>query len=180
MSQVKKGSALLAGIMAASIAGPAVAQSCMRPAEHTAFNLRTLQSQLMVAALACNGDAEYNNFVRRFQGDLAGAYREIQGYFRRTAGGSHQRALDGFITTLANSHSEDGIRQGSNFCANVTPLFRVAMSQTSAASLAELAVERNLVNPHTASTCPDQPTRPAVTPRGKTRPAATRTASAAR
>lgn len=148
---------LLIGGLAAVIAGPAIAQSCVQSAERTAFDVRALQSQLMVAALSCGKDAEYNAFVRKFQGELAASYRGIQGHFRRTAGGSHQRELDGYITQLANAQSQDGIRAGSHFCPLVTPLFQQALSQTNASSLAELAVERNVINPLAAPTCAAAP-----------------------
>lgn len=168
---------LLGGIAAAAIAGPAIAQSCVQASERTAFDVRALQSQLMVAALTCNRDEEYNAFVRKFQGELAGSYRTIQSHFRRTAGRSHQRELDEFITQLANAHSQDGIRQGSQFCPLVTPLFQVALSQSNAAALAEVTMERNVLNPLTATTCPERPAAPAAsTPSRRTRPAGQRTA----
>lgn len=171
---------LLLGGLAAVIAGPAIAQSCVQPAERTAFDVRALQSQLMVAALTCNRDSDYNAFVRRFQGELASAYRDIQGHFRRTAGGGHQRALDGYITQLANEQSQDGIRAGSHFCPLVTPLFQAALSQPNAAALANLSAERNVLNPLAAPTCSAAaPAR--STPARSTRPAAgTRSAAATR
>jgi heme-degrading monooxygenase HmoA len=89
---------LLIGGLAALVAGPAIAQTCLQPAERTAFDVRALQSKLMVAALSCSQDAAYNAFVRKFQGELTGAYRGVQGHFRRTAGGAHQRELDGFVS----------------------------------------------------------------------------------
>jgi len=165
---------LLLGGLAAAIAGPAIAQSCLQPAERAAFEVRALQSQLMVAALTCSRDGDYNAFVRKFQGDLAASYRGIQGHFRRTAGSGHQRALDSFITTLANEQSQDGIRAGSHFCPLATPLFQVALAQSNVQGLAEVAAERNLINPMAAPTCPATPTR-------TTRPAArTRSAAATR
>lgn len=153
---------LMLGGLAAVIAGPAIAQSCVQPSERAAFEVRALQSQLMVAALACQKDADYNAFVRKFQGELAGSYRDIQGHFRRTAGNGHQRALDGFITTLANEQSQDGIRAGSHFCPLVTPLFQQALTQSSVQGLADLAVERNVLNPLATPACP--PPAPRATP----------------
>lgn len=158
----------LAALGAVMFAAPALAQACVQPAERTAFEIRALQSQLMVAALSCNRDGDYNSFVRKFQADLAGSYRTIQAHYRRT-GGNSQREMDGFITALANAHSQDGIRQGSRFCPNITPLFTMALSQSNAAALAELVQERNVLNPLETATCPDRP--------APARRAATRTAS---
>jgi hypothetical protein len=107
----------------------------------------------MVAALACNQDAAYNTFVRRFQGDLAGAYRGVQGHFRRTAGGSHQRDLDAFITQMANAHSQEQIRAGSQYCPMMTPIFNLANGLPGGDSLATFSRERNVLNPLTTSDC---------------------------
>jgi hypothetical protein len=154
---------LLIGGLAAVIAGPAVAQSCLQPAERTAFDLRALQSQLMVVALQCQRDNDYNAFVRRFQGDLAGAYRTMEGHFGRTG---NRRSIDVFITQLANEQSQDGIRAGSHYCPLNTPLFQVALAQPNAAALSQMTVERNIINPITTPACPATPARatPAARP----------------
>jgi len=156
---------LLIGGLAAFVAGPAIAQTCLQPAERTAFDVRALQSKLMVAALSCSQDAAYNAFVRKFQGELAASYRDIQGHFRRTAGNAHQRELDGFITQLANAHSQDGIRAGSQFCPLVTPLFQLALAQTNAQALADFTQERNVLNPISTPACPAAAATPAPAPR---------------
>jgi hypothetical protein len=144
---------LLLGGLAALMGGPAIAQSCMQPAEQNAFYVRALQSQLMVAALTCGRDADYNAFVRKFQRDLQASYNGIQSHYRRTTGGAAQRELDQYITTLANAQSQDGIRAGSHFCPLVTPLFQMALAKNDVASLAEFAMERNLINPISTTTC---------------------------
>ena len=143
---------LLAGL-AAGIAGPAIAQSCVQASERTAFDVRALQSQLMVAALACGRDADYNAFVRKFQGDLGRSYHTIAGHFRRTSGAAGQRELDAYITTLANAQSQDSIRQGSFYCPQVAPLFPLALAQSNAQGLAELAADRNVLNPLATQAC---------------------------
>src|SRR3712207_3669409 len=92
---------LVAGLCAVAIASPAMAAGvCMQPAEKTAFEVHSLQSALMVAALNCRQEDAYNSFVTKFRGDLGGAYRGVSGHFRRTGGGT--RKLDEYITNLAN------------------------------------------------------------------------------
>ena len=154
---------LLLGGLAAVMAGPAIAQSCLQASERTAFEVRALQSQLMVAALSCGRDNDYNAFVRKFQGELASSYRDIAGHFRRTAGGGHQRALDSYITQLANEQSQDGIRAGSHFCPLVTPLFQAALAQPNAQALASLSTERNVLNPIAVPACAAAAPAPART-----------------
>ena len=145
---------LAAGLAAALLASPAVAQTCMRPAEKTAFEVRALQSQLMVAALLCKQDEQYNSFVRQYQGQLSGAWEGMSTYYRRANGAVGVRSRDNFVTELANVQQMDSRRQGSNFCQNVAPLFTAAMAapRTSEA-LATLAVQNNISNPHGSSEC---------------------------
>ncbi|WP_137177591.1 hypothetical protein [Roseomonas sp. AR75] len=166
----------LLGGLAAVVAGPAIAQSCLQSAERTAFEVRALQSQLMVAALACNRDNDYNAFVRKFQGDLAASYRGVESHYRRTAGRNSARETDGFITQLANAQSQDGIRAGSHFCPLVTPLFQVALSARNVEELAMISVERNVLNPLSTPTCTTSsaPARPAARQAANTRSAARR------
>ena len=147
---------LVAGLAAAlaSAALPAVAQAqaCIQPVEKTAFDVRALQSQLMVAALACGEQDKYNAFVTRYQGELGGAYRAMATSYRRAGG---QKALDSYITTLANAQSQDGIRQGSHFCRNALPMFDAAMaSAANGAALQQVALANNLSNPHGFGACP--------------------------
>lgn len=149
---------ILAGVLAAGIAGPAFAQACVQPAERSAFEIRALQSQLMVTALTCSRDQDYNAFVTKFRRDLGAAYGSIETHFRRTSGGNFQRARDGFITQLANDHSQDGLRQGTAFCPNAVALFQVALAQTDMNSLATLASDRNILNPMAAPACPERAT----------------------
>jgi hypothetical protein len=126
--------ALLATVTVAALGvaatGTAIAQACVNAREQQAFHLRALQTHLMVGALSCGMHDRYNAFVTRWQSDLAGAHRNLTGYFNRTQGG--QRALNEYITALANAQSQEGIRLGSTFCGRVGPLFeRVALIQTS-------------------------------------------------
>lgn len=117
-------------VLGIAATGTAVA-SCVNAREKSAFELRALQTHLMVGALSCGMHDRYNAFVTRWQSDLAGAHRNLSGYFNRAAGG--QRALNEYITSLANAQSQEGIRLGSTFCGKVGPLFeRVATIQNSA------------------------------------------------
>jgi opacity protein-like surface antigen len=157
---------LAAGLVAVAISAPAMAQTCVQPAEKAAFDVRALQSQLMVAALSCQQEEQYNTFVRQYNAELGTAYKGINAHYRRTAGARGQSSLDGYITSLANAQSQDGIRQGSNFCRNVLPLFTAALAAPkSEQGLALVAVQNNLSNPHGRSECGG-----AATPAARTAP----------
>ena len=119
--------ALLATVTVAALGiaatGTAVAQACANPREHSAFQLRALQTHLMVGALSCGVHDRYNAFVTRWQSDLAGAHRNLTGYFNRAYGNRGQRELNEYITSLANAQSQESIRLGSSFCGRIGPLF---------------------------------------------------------
>jgi hypothetical protein len=166
---------LLVAGLAAGIAGPAIAQSCLPAAERQAFDVRAVQSQLQVAALLCRDqgypqlEQEYRSFVQKFSPEFQAPARSIQAHFRRTAG-RDPRALDSFITNLANAHQQDASRSGTQFCTMAPALFRAALAQSSASGLAELAVERNILNLVDTPACPAA-TTPAAATRQTNRPA---------
>ncbi|MHB0704631.1 hypothetical protein ACX4MT_21535 [Roseomonas mucosa] len=156
---------LLAGLAAAfaGAATPALAQSCIQPSEKTAFDVRALQSQLMVVALTCKHEDVYNEFVKRYNPQLHGAYKTIDASYRRAGG---QKALDSYITSLANVQSQEGIRMGSRFCQNSADLIKTALeAPNDVTALSRLAVANNLSNPHGRPECATTTaavTRPAV------------------
>jgi hypothetical protein len=125
----------------------------MQPAEKTAFDIRALQSQLLVAALACGQHDNYNAFVRKNQAELGTAFRTLGTYFRRTEGAQHQRQLDQYITELANSQSRVSIDRGSFFCNEQAPLFQAAMAANGANELAQVSVTRQVHQALSAPVC---------------------------
>ncbi len=153
---------LLAGVAALMMLAPGIAsaqQACVQPTEKTAFDIRALQSQLLVAALACGQHDDYNAFVRKNQAELATAFRNLAAHFRRTAGNQHQRQLDQYITELANSQSRVSIDRGSFFCREQVPLFQAAMAANGAAELAQVSVTRQVHQSLTTPMCPAAPAR---------------------
>ena len=115
--------------------GTALAQSCVNAREKSAFELRALQTHLMVGALSCGMGDRYNAFVTRWQSDLAAAHRNLSGYFNRAYGSRGQSQLNEYITSLANAQSQEGIRQGSHFCGRIGPMFEQVSALRNAAEL---------------------------------------------
>ncbi|MCK8783142.1 hypothetical protein M0638_01950 [Roseomonas sp. NAR14] len=152
--------AILSGLCAAAIALPASA-ACLQPAERAAFDVQALKSHLMVTAIACRHEDQYNAFVTRFQRDLSAAGRAVQAHFRRAYGRAHQRELDSYITNLANAQSQEGIRQGSFFCRDQTPAFQQVMAMQGASALAQLSQERRVINVYGTEACATPPVREA-------------------
>jgi hypothetical protein len=164
--------AALAGVL---IAGPALAQACLRPEERSAIEIRALRSYLMVAALQCrtgqsyNAPEGYNAFLRKFGSELSTADRVAASHFQRSYGGASRGGrLDQYNTNLANEHSQDALRSGAFFCRDAQPLFQMVV-QTTATELPRLVNERNIIEGYEAPDCSAAPARAAPTRRAARR-----------
>lgn len=148
--------AVLSAFAAASLllGQVASAQTCARPSEVSAFAVAGLKSQLMVTALSCDARDRYNDFVRRFQPDLMAKERALDGYFRRAFGRRAQQEHDDYITSLANTQSEAGIKEGTLFCKQNAGLFDAVLALPNGADLAGFASSQDLVQPITLLACP--------------------------
>lgn len=140
---------IIAGLITASIAGPAFAQ-CMQPVERPAFDVSALQSQLMVLALTCGQQDEYNRFMTTHRSVVFSAYTDVQRHFRRAGG---PRAYDAYSTNTANIHSQAGISQGSLFCTNQQTLFPAALAARTRDELSALSQERQIRRAYEPAVC---------------------------
>ena len=153
----------LIGLLGAGLlcSGVAVAQQCARPADVSALAVAGLKSKLMVTALTCSQQDGYNEFVVRFRSDLLAQERALHAYFARAVGGGRaQRAHDDYITSLANTLSESGIRQGTLFCQLNAGIFTEVLTLAQGADLARYAADKALPQPIEVVACP-VPTRTA-------------------
>jgi hypothetical protein len=148
---------LAAGLLSAGIAA---AQPCAKPADLTALDVASLKSKLMVTALTCNQQDRYNDFVNRFRSDLTAHERALRAYFARAFGGRAQREQDDYITSLANTQSQSGIRQGTLFCQQNVGIFAEVMALAKGSELPSYAATKQLAQPMVVSACPS-PTRTA-------------------
>ncbi|MBN9510986.1 MAG: hypothetical protein J0I21_17995 [Alphaproteobacteria bacterium] len=156
---------LISAVAAAALfSGTAFAQPCMRPAEKAAFDVAGLKSELMVVAIACQLRDKYNGFVGRYRSALVAQERALNGYFSRTSGHRAQQEHDVYITNLANSQSQDGIREGTLFCTQHLSMFDEVMALKSDHELAGYAQTKGLTQPIALIECPVAPVR---TPRAK-------------
>lgn len=140
---------------------------CVPEAAQHAFEVTALKSQLMVAALSCRQDSQYNSFIERNRPHLVSHDQTLMAWFRRTYGGQGVRRFDDFITSLANAQSQEGIRQGTSFCGNMTPFFAEVSNVRTSDAMVTLASSKEFGAPRTQA-CP------AATPpaRGRTQRAA--------
>lgn len=95
----------------------ATAAPCMTHEEKSAFDMRALQSQLMIVVLHCSGGG-YNAFMQQHQAELNDAYRTIGSYFARVNRTSGEEERDAYITQLANAQEELGLHR-ADFCVSM-------------------------------------------------------------
>ena len=107
-------------LLAAGAAGAA----CAKPGERLAFDLRVVQTELMVAALSCGERAAYNGFVKKFGGDLAAGGTAMRSYFRRAYGSAGEARLTSHVTALANRAALRRVEPGVDFCSQAVSVLR--------------------------------------------------------
>ena len=129
-------SLLAAGLLTSQMAA---AQNCVRPADRTAFDVAGLKSQLMVAAITCDASERYNSFILRYRTDLVAQEKVLTAYFARNFGRKAQAQHDDYITALANSVSQNGLKAGSAFCERTMPAFDSVMKLHGATELSDFA-----------------------------------------
>ncbi|MBV8093661.1 MAG: hypothetical protein JOY71_03310 [Acetobacteraceae bacterium] len=139
---------------------------CASPADQQAFELTALRSELMVIAVNCHEDEQYNEFMRRYQPYLATTQHELDTYFKRQYGRRAQQEEDAYITSLANAQATEALKQGSDFCSRNLSLFKEAKMLPTEHDLAEYAAGKDVV-PGSFGACePAAPTP--VAARGRT------------
>lgn len=90
------------------------------PRGERAMAVRFLQSELMVAALACNARQHYGDFVNRYKVSLVSSGRDLQNHFEKAHGQKKGFAeLNRFVTRLANKASGRMASLGADFCADM-------------------------------------------------------------
>ena len=112
-----------------SLTLPAMAVApCANEAEREAMAMRVLQSEFMMAGVACNQAQAYNTFITRYQPIISAEGLKLKAYFTRTGGGEKQ--LNDFITDLANAWSQVHMKDMKGFCTSTWERMWVANSKT--------------------------------------------------
>ena len=101
-----------------------VDELCAKEALVNAVTLRSLQSKLMVAALACDGaQSRYNNFALKYQKELGKNGTLIMSYFKCKAGKKATAQFDKMITKIANLASVLNSENHDDFCDEAQGVF---------------------------------------------------------
>ncbi len=140
----------------------AMAQTCARPADRTAFDVAGLKSQLMVTAITCEATERYNTFIARYRPDLLTQEKVLNAYFVRNFGKKAQAQHDDYITSLANTQSQNGLKAGTAFCERNISAFDEVMKLHGGVELSDFATGTAPVQPIELIACPDRPARATV------------------
>jgi hypothetical protein len=155
---------LMSGVtaIALGLSGTAGATNkCATPNDQQVFDLAALKSELLVLAINCNDDADYNAFVNRYKPLLAGNEKSFTDYFKRAYGRKAQQEQDRYITDLANIQVTSGMRQKSDFCPHDSAIFQEVLALPVQAELAQYAAAKDLLPPQ-IDACPGAAPAPAA------------------
>jgi hypothetical protein len=150
----------LALALAATLCAPVAIGSprCLTPPERTAFEVRVLQTEMMVAALTCRGvgghdfSAHYAQFVENNREALKVHAGVLRSHFRRSFGAAAETHLDRYVTSLANDLSRASMSGSGTFCPQQGALFERA-ARTGPGDVARFASERAAVHPPGLPVC---------------------------
>ncbi|MCT6880133.1 MAG: hypothetical protein M3Z67_06605 [Commensalibacter sp.] len=127
--------------------------ACHNSPAHEAFNVQGLKSELMVTALSCNAQTQYNDFITKFRPVLATQETKLNSYFRTTYGRQAQKAHDDYITQLANVQSSQGLKAGTIFCLQRLNMFDEIKYLNTSSDLSEYADAKDIVQPTSFEIC---------------------------
>jgi|JI9StandDraft_2_1071091.scaffolds.fasta_scaffold53681_3 hypothetical protein len=106
------------------VAGPAFAAKkksaeppCVKGKVLSAFQMRMLQTELVVGALSCKLTPRYNDFVVAYRPDLMSAHRSLMAYFAR------ESRLEDYKSRTANEVSQRSLANITEFCNYTSALY---------------------------------------------------------
>ena len=154
------GQSSLRGKLAAAVIGlaltlPAFANAapCVAADELPPLQVRMLQTELMVAALTCNQRTDYNSFITRFQPQLSSQGKSLQSFFKQKYGSGSAKALNGFVTRIANESSRRGMLKRGQFCRNSAAI-HTDSKKIAPTSLPAFAQTQQFASLHGITPCP--------------------------
>jgi len=129
---------------------------CAHSNEENAINTKALQSELMVAALSCNMQNQYNSFIQRFRSQISSHEELVKSYFSRIYKKNSDSRLNNFITHLANESSKRSLIVSSQqFCKQSSYLFNTLLTMPEQ-NISQISSEKQFVSLHNVPKCREQ------------------------
>ena len=137
----------------ALIAAPAVeakkkaaAPPCIKGKVLTAFQMRMLQTELVVGALSCKMTPRYNDFVNAYKPDLMSAHRTLMKFFGR------ESKLEDYKSKTANESSQRSLANITEFCLYTSALYDKLLGPERL-QLAAFVASEPVANRHDQNAC---------------------------
>ena len=135
------------------VAGPAFAAKkksaeppCVKGKVLSAFQMRMLQTELVVGALSCKLTPRYNDFVVAYRPDLMSAHRSLMAYFAR------ESRLEDYKSRTANEVSQRSLANITEFCNYTSALYDKLLGPEKI-QLAEFVSAEPSANRHGQNAC---------------------------
>jgi hypothetical protein len=100
----------------------AALSACITPRERQAYEVYALRTEVLVGAQSCRMTDRFNVFATKFTRELTTEGRELRAHYLKTYGKGGDKALDDFVTRMANNSFVEG-SGGGNLCAVTIALF---------------------------------------------------------
>ncbi len=140
--------------MSAMVAVPALAAKkkaapapkCVKDKVLSAFQMRMLQTELVVGALSCKLTPRYNEFVTAYRSDLMIAHRALLKYFGK------ESRLEDYKSKTANESSQRSLANITEFCLYSSALYDKLLGPEKP-KLVEFAMVEPAANRHGQDVC---------------------------
>jgi hypothetical protein len=149
--------------------GPAVAAKkkpseppCIKGKVLSAFQMRMLQTELVVGALSCKLTPRYNDFVTAYKPDLMTAHKTLMAYFAK------ESKLEDYKSRTANEVSQRSLANITEFCNYSASLYDKLLGPEKV-KLVEFVASEPSANRHDQNACeaPSVVTASSAAPGGK-------------
>jgi hypothetical protein len=101
--------------------------ACITPRERQAYEVYALRTQVLVGAQSCRMTDRFNVFAMKFTRELTSEGRELRTHYLKAYGKGGDKALDDFVTQIANASFVEG-SGGGNLCGATTAIFDDVMA----------------------------------------------------
>lgn len=140
--------------VAAVVAGPAIAAKkkaapapkCIKDKVLSAFQMRMLQTELVVGALSCKMTPRYNEFVTAYRPDLMTAHKTMMKYFGK------ESRLEDYKSRTANEASQRSLANITEFCNYSSALYDKLLGPEKV-KLVDFAMVEPVANRHGQDVC---------------------------
>jgi hypothetical protein len=95
--------------------------ACISQRERQAYEVYALRTEVLVGAQSCRMTDRFNIFATKFTRELTTEGRALRSHYLKTYGKGGDKALDDFVTQIANSSFVEG--SSGNLCAATTAIF---------------------------------------------------------